>query len=141
MLFVKPMDFGAPRRAVLPVIIRWIFHIYVVFIFACALCCLTEKAEPPPTNDVSRDSGTDNAIGGWLQRLVRPRNREIHNKIRQIQTLANPAAPHLLAASNRRELNLNELPKSCSSKSNCPNHRQPNQQSKIQKRSWPNVES
>jgi hypothetical protein len=54
---------------------------------------------------VDRDSGTDRAIGGWLQRLVRPQNREIHNKIRQIPTLTNPTAPHLLAASNRRELN------------------------------------
>jgi hypothetical protein len=39
---------------------------------------------------VNRDSGTDNAIGGWLQRLVRPRNREIHNNIKQIPTLENP---------------------------------------------------
>jgi hypothetical protein len=90
---------------------------------------------------VNRDSGTDSANGGWLQRLVRPRNREIHNKIKQIQTLTNPAAPHLLAASNQREQNPNDLPKSCSSESNCPNLRQPNQQSKIPKCSWPNVES
>jgi hypothetical protein len=33
---------------------------------------LTKKAEPPPTRSVDRDSGTDRAIGGWLQRLVRP---------------------------------------------------------------------
>jgi hypothetical protein len=26
---------------------------------------LTKKAEPPPTRDVSRDSGTDRANGGW----------------------------------------------------------------------------
>jgi hypothetical protein len=32
---------------------------------------LTKKAEPPPTRGVDRDSGTDRAIGGWLQRLVR----------------------------------------------------------------------
>jgi len=32
---------------------------------------LTKKAEPPPTRDVNRDSGTDSANGGWLQRLVR----------------------------------------------------------------------
>ena len=32
---------------------------------------LTKKAEPPPTNDVNRDSGTDSANGGWLRRLVR----------------------------------------------------------------------
>jgi hypothetical protein len=34
---------------------------------------LTKKAEPPPTCDVNRDSGTDSANGGWLRRLVRPR--------------------------------------------------------------------
>jgi len=31
---------------------------------------LTKKAEPPPTRDVNRDSGTDRANGGWLRRLV-----------------------------------------------------------------------
>ena len=30
-----------------------------------------EKAEPPPTRDVNRDSGTDSANGGWLRRMVR----------------------------------------------------------------------
>jgi len=34
---------------------------------------LTKKAEPPPTRDVNRDSGTDSANGGWLRRLVRHR--------------------------------------------------------------------
>ena len=33
---------------------------------------LTKKAEPPPTCDVNRDSGTASANGGWLRRLVRP---------------------------------------------------------------------
>jgi hypothetical protein len=33
---------------------------------------LTLNAEPPPTRDVNRDSGTDSANGGWLRRLVRP---------------------------------------------------------------------
>ena len=33
--------------------------------------CLTKKAEPPPTRDVNRDSGTDSGNGGWLRRLVR----------------------------------------------------------------------
>src|ERR1035437_6548789 len=33
--------------------------------------CLTKKAEPPPTRDVNRDSGTASANGGWLRRLVR----------------------------------------------------------------------
>jgi hypothetical protein len=37
----------------------------------CASCRLTKKAEPPPTRDVNRDSGTDSANGGWLRRLVR----------------------------------------------------------------------
>jgi hypothetical protein len=32
---------------------------------------LTKKAEPPPTRDGNRDSGTDSANGGWLRRLVR----------------------------------------------------------------------
>jgi len=35
------------------------------------LCCLTKKAEPPPTRGVNRDSGTASANGGWLRRLVR----------------------------------------------------------------------
>jgi hypothetical protein len=34
---------------------------------------LTKKAEPPPTRDVNRDSGTDSANGSWLRRLVRHR--------------------------------------------------------------------
>jgi hypothetical protein len=37
-----------------------------------SICGLTKKAEPPPTHDVNRDSGTDSANGGWLRRLVRP---------------------------------------------------------------------
>jgi uncharacterized protein YneF (UPF0154 family) len=36
-----------------------------------AVCCLTKKAEPPPTRGVNRDSGTASANGGWLRRLVR----------------------------------------------------------------------
>ena len=28
-------------------------------------------AEPPPTRDVNRDSGTDSANGGWLLALAR----------------------------------------------------------------------
>ena len=35
-----------------------------------APCRLTKKAEPPPTRDVNRDSGTASANGGWLRRLV-----------------------------------------------------------------------
>jgi hypothetical protein len=64
---------------------------------------------------VNRDSGTDRANGGWLRRLVRHQRREIHNKIKQIQTLTHLQAPHLLAASNQRELNPNSLPMTYSS--------------------------
>src|SRR5665213_707080 len=41
-------------------------------------CCLTKKAEPPPTRDVNRDSGTASANGGWLRRLVRQHLVYIH---------------------------------------------------------------
>ena len=40
----------------------------MVFIMVWS-CCLTKKAEPPPTRDVNRDSGTASANGGsgdWL---------------------------------------------------------------------------
>jgi len=83
---------------------------------------------------VDRDSGTDRAIGGWLQRLVRPRNREIHNKTKQIPTLANRQAAALARRANQRELNPNELPESCSSKSNCSNLRQPKQRTQASNR-------
>ena len=43
-------------------------------------CGLTKKAEPPPTRDVNRDSGTDSANGGWLRRLVRPQHH--HNALK-----------------------------------------------------------
>ena len=39
-----------------------------------ALVSPTKKAEPPPTRDVNRDSGTASANGGW--RLVRRHHRE-----------------------------------------------------------------
>src|SRR5271157_4039453 len=35
-----------------------------------------EKAEPPPTRGVNRDSGTASANGGWLRRLIR---QQFHN--------------------------------------------------------------
>ena len=38
---------------------------------------LTKKAEPPPTCDVNRDSGTASANGGWLRRLVRRQHRQL----------------------------------------------------------------
>ena len=40
-------------------------------IILCGAKWPNEKAEPPPTRDVNRDSGTDSANGGWLRRLVR----------------------------------------------------------------------
>jgi hypothetical protein len=43
---------------------------------------LTKKAEPPPTRDVNRDSGTDSDNGGWLRRLVRHQRREHNNKMK-----------------------------------------------------------
>src|ERR1700733_10010040 len=39
--------------------------------------CLTKKAEPPPTRDGNRDSGTASANGGWLRRLVRRQNCDV----------------------------------------------------------------
>jgi len=39
---------------------------------------LTKKAEPPPTRDVNRDSGTASANGGWLRRLVRQMVCHLH---------------------------------------------------------------
>jgi len=39
------------------------------------------EAEPPPTRDVNRDSGTDSANGGWLRRLVRQRSHNISSAV------------------------------------------------------------
>jgi hypothetical protein len=82
---------------------------------------------------VDRDSGTDNAIAVGSGDLLG------HEIVKFIINQANPNAREssssaLARRSNRRELNSNGLPKSCSSESNCPNLRQPNRQSKIQKR-------
>ena len=49
-------------------------------------CGLTKKAEPPPTRDVNRDSGTDSANGGWLRRLVRPHGQS-HKSISRCVSL------------------------------------------------------
>ena len=57
-----------------------VFGVVGASIFGCGL---TKKAEPPPTRDVNRDSGTDSANGGWLRRLVRPRHRLL-NKAHKI---------------------------------------------------------
>jgi hypothetical protein len=40
---------------------------FIVFFVVCDFG-LTKKAEPQPTRDVNRDSGTDSANGGWLRR-------------------------------------------------------------------------
>src|ERR1035437_6360512 len=76
-------------------------------VFIMLYCRLTKKAEPPPTNDVNRDSGTDSANGGWLRRLVRHQRREIHNKNRQIKTLTHRQAAALARRATERELNPN----------------------------------
>src|SRR5450432_3607127 len=84
---------------------RWI----MVFIVVWCECGLTKKAEPPPTRDVNRDSGTASANGGWLRRLVRPhgydwrslnarmllcsgsRRHEVRHKNEKQQTIDNDA--------------------------------------------------
>jgi hypothetical protein len=58
---------------------------YLCFV-VIARVCLTKKAEPPPTHDVNRDSGTAMTNGGWLRRLVRHQRRKYNNHIRQIQS-------------------------------------------------------
>ena len=50
-------------------------------IACCVFCRLTKKAEPPPTCDVNRDSGTASANGGWLRRLVIPRVERVHHRL------------------------------------------------------------
>ena len=49
---------------------------------------LTKKAEPPPTRDVNRDSGTASANGGWLRRLVRW--RRVHATTSGVMLHPNP---------------------------------------------------
>ena len=77
-----------------------------LFINVVARSRLTKKAEPPPTRDVNRDSGTASANGGWLRRLVRHQRREIHNKSGSNQTLTNrklrTCSPHRTSASRIR---------------------------------------
>src|ERR1039457_136941 len=65
---------------------------------------LTKKAEPPPTRDVNRDSGTDSANGGWLRRLVRP----IHLPT-NADTIAPRMAPMMPLISHSRNLFDSEL--------------------------------
>jgi len=47
------------------------------YVLSISVSRLTIKAEPPPTRDVNRDSGTDRANGGWLRRLVRQHHRNL----------------------------------------------------------------
>src|ERR1017187_4186356 len=58
---------------------------------AVVLIRLTKKAEPPPTCDVNRDSGTESANGGWLRRLVRRHSLHILKS-----TFPNPVTVGLL---------------------------------------------
>jgi hypothetical protein len=58
---------------------------------------LTKKAEPPPTRDVNRDSGTDRAIGGWLQRVVRRHGKNHTANFRQSNLAANATATPMMA--------------------------------------------
>jgi len=53
-------------------------------------CCLTKKAEPPPTRGVNRDSGTASANGGWLRRLVRHHGYGQTFCVKQIRSLPAP---------------------------------------------------
>jgi len=53
---------------------------------------LTKKAEPPPTRDANRDSGTESANGGWLRRLVRPL---AHNSIQSSRKNAHKIGANL----------------------------------------------
>jgi hypothetical protein len=58
----------------------------VVSDFIMMRCCLTKKAEPPPTRDVNRDSGTASANGGWLRRLVRRHGSHFKVKLLYLST-------------------------------------------------------
>jgi len=59
---------------------------------------LTKKAEPPPTRDVNRDSGTDRANGGWLRQLVRQHRQRVHDApvhdTRQTNLVVESSATH-----------------------------------------------
>src|ERR1017187_3286230 len=65
---------------------------------------LTKKAEPPPTRDVNRDSGTDSANGGWLRRLVRRQPSYIPQK--PIGTDTHPRKSH----QNQKALKKSNIP-------------------------------
>ncbi len=63
-------------------------------------CGLTKKAEPPPTRDVNRDSGTASANGGWLRRLVR---RTISHQTLLAQLLCRPSISKSCMESSARQ--------------------------------------
>jgi len=55
---------------------------------------LTTKAEPPPTRDVNRDSGTASANGGWLGVLLgRGFNLYSHTLLPALDKVAQPYFP------------------------------------------------
>src|SRR5476651_1607045 len=54
---------------------------------------LTKKAEPPPTRDVNRDSGTASANGGWLRRLVRHRGTHLYQIMFSFGSMPHSTAP------------------------------------------------
>jgi len=62
-------------------------------------CGLTKEAEPPPTRDLNRDSGTDSANGGWLRRLVRHHIVSSFLTVIQPQPSGFPPSDSALAAS------------------------------------------
>src|ERR1035441_6505880 len=64
------MAYGSPQSVVFRLNFLT-FEINCGSEYSMMICHLTKKAEPPPTRDVNRDSGTDSANGGWLRRLVR----------------------------------------------------------------------
>src|ERR1019366_5433467 len=61
---------------------------------------LTKKAEPPPTRDVNRDSGTDSANGGWLRRLVRPHGHSGKLGIKDVMHNVNNSEPAMFKVSS-----------------------------------------
>jgi len=71
---------------------------------------LTKKAEPPPTRDVNRDSGTASANGGWLRRFVRRHFpiRHFHNQSPVTDIAAINVHHHPNHASSKTTANANQ---------------------------------
>jgi hypothetical protein len=55
---------GTPNKTTGAMLNKPITVMSAALISKNAICRLTKKAEPPPTRDVNRDSGTDSANGG-----------------------------------------------------------------------------